>query len=200
MALIGTSRSKKAAPPVTPTIRLKAILEQLADEWDAFKADPQSDFDSLLVYYHCTIQIALHWIDGDPYTCTFPAAYQGERLAKLCEYLRGLQDAESMQVKAARERNLAALKASWPEYRDFAIGDVPIGMSVRDMETPPWHWEGLGPQQWAGYEGNEEPRDLPTFPYKCSADFHLASLAVLYLNRQLRYALTDLYAHSTGES
>ncbi|WP_019008958.1 hypothetical protein [Deinococcus aquatilis] len=201
MALIGSSSKKTTA---APGIRIKDIQDQLDTEWANLKQDSISlhgeEESGLLAYYQCAARLGIHWVAGDPYTFQFPEAYQGERLAKLCAYLIGLKDADPALVKQAREHNLKALRVkAWPAYRDMAVPPIPQGMSMMNVEILPFNWEGLE-RLWNGetHEVTGTSVFLPAFQFPETADFHLATLAVLYLNRQLRYALTDLYAHSTG--
>lgn len=197
MPLTGTNTKKAAA---APTIRLKDLLDQLDSEWSTLKQDsPEQhgqDEAALLAYYHACVRPALHWVNGDPYTFDFPESYQPERLAKLCGYLKTLQAADPEQVKAARERNLAGLRAVWPSYAAL-IGPekYPDDYCLIEVEVPPFSWAAIE-TAWNG-DGPDDYRTnfLPTFATRESADFRLAALAVLFLNRQLRYALTDLYPH-----
>ncbi|EYB67041.1 hypothetical protein DEIPH_ctg052orf0038 [Deinococcus phoenicis] len=201
MGLAGTS---KAAAPKSAASRnnLALILDQLDSEWATLKQDDPTihgEDAGLLAYYHSCVRPALHWVAGDPYTFAFPESYQRERLAKLCGYLKSLQGADAQQVKAARERNLAGLRAVWPAYRELNPDDVPNGLSPMELECPPFTWAAIE-TGWNG-DGPDDYRInfLPAFATKESADFHLAALAVLFLNRQLRYALTDLYPHQTDD-
>ncbi|WP_288482440.1 hypothetical protein [uncultured Deinococcus sp.] len=203
MALTGTAKgSKKAAAPAAPTIRLKDLLDQLDREWAELRldwgaeaTDPRNtDEAGLLAYFHTCLRPALHWVHGDPYTVVFPDEYQAERLAGLCRYLGILQTAELPQVQAARERNLAGLRAAWPSYRDLAIPKLSEdGTSLLDAEVLPFTWDAIE-TLWQGpnWIGDGKAEFLPQFHSKASADFHLAALAVLFLNRQLRRKLTDL--------
>lgn len=202
MPLTGTPKG------ITRIIRVSDLLDQLDSEWSTLKQDSVElhgpDEAGLLAYYHCALRVGIYWVDGDPYRFQFPAEYQEERLAKLCAYLKGLQNAELSAVKAARERSLAGLRACWPAYANLAYPDMPADWphSVIDWEIPPFTFDAIaslwsGPN-WVGEGEKARALFLPTFRYRESADFHLASLAVMYLNRQLRWSLTDLYPHPEG--
>lgn len=202
-----TGSAKPTTAPVRGRKLLTSILDQLDSEWATLKQDSVEmhgeDEAGLLAYYHCCTRVSLHWIDGDPYTFQFPPAYQPERLAKLCAYLTGLQDADPALVKQARERTLTGLRAAWPGYRDLAYPDMPPRWphGTTDWECPPFSWEAIETlwdgDNWTGEGEKARTLFLPQFRYQETADFHLASLAVLYLNRQLRLYLTDLQPHPT---
>lgn len=205
MPLTATPKAPRKLPAGRNSrAELNAILDQLDSEWDTLKQDSVElhgyEEAGLLAYYHCSLRVGLHWVDGDPYHWQPPAEYAGERLARMCVYLSGLKDAERDQVKAAREKMLANLRTVWPAYRDLAVPDAPDGKSPMDLEILPFTWEGIE-QLWEGqnWEGDKPPVFLPAFAYKESADFHLAALSVLFLNRQLKYYLTDLQAHPVGD-
>lgn len=202
MALTGTAKgSKKAVAPAAPTIRVKDLLDQMDREWTELRldwgaeaSDPRNtDEAGLLSYFHSCMRPLVQLINGNPYTLIFPQGYiEAERFPKLCAYLTSLQDAEPEKVAAARELNLRGLRAAWPAYRDLNQPEIPNGSGDLLLEVPPYNWAGLE----SGWNGeNDDPyreRMLPTFAVKASADFHLAALAVLFLNRQLRRKLTDL--------
>lgn len=209
MPLTGTTKAKAAAK-AAPTIRLRDLLDQLDSEWATLKQDsPQlhGDDAGLLAYYHTCTRCALHWINGDPYSFQFPEGYLGERLAKLCAYLKSLQGAEQQQVKEARERTLAGLRQAWPAYRELADpkGDYPHEhYCALDDEVLPFTWEAIETlwpgENWRAEDGADaRALFLPQFATQASADFHLAALAVLFLNRQCKYMLTDLGHHQTHD-
>ncbi|SMB93362.1 hypothetical protein [Deinococcus hopiensis] len=196
--LTGTSAKRPAAKPLAPAIRLKDLLDQLDTEFEQLKRQERELDEQLLwVYFQSCVRPALHWVNGDPYTFEFPAAYQVERLAKLCGYLKSLQGAEAEKVLAAREVNLKGLLTAWPAYRDLAIPDhIPNGTSIAEQEVLPFSWEAIETlwdgENWTGEGEKARGLFLPQFGTKASADFHLAGLAVLFLNRQLRLPLSDL--------
>lgn len=203
-----TGRTKTKAPPAPQKIKLEDLLTQLDHEWETLKQDDAQKYGldeaGLLAYYHCCLRPALYWIEGDPYTYTFPDAYQHERLAKLCQYLRGLQhETDKTTLKKARELSLRNLRKSWPPFRDLAYPDMPADWpgSTSDWETPLFNWEVVGVPTWDGVELPEKARalELPAFRYPESANFHLNALAVLFLNRQVRYYLTDLKPHAIDD-
>lgn len=202
MPLTATGKKPSAARQKAGSrAELAAILDQLDSEWQTLKQDDPASFgedSGLLAYYHTVLRPALHWIDGDPYHWQPPAEYAGERLSKMCRWLSGLQEAEREQVKQARELMLANLRHCWPAYRDLDTGPIPDGKSPMDMEVLPFTWEGIE-TLWHGenWTGDGPAVFLPAFANKESADFHLSALALLFLNRQLRYYLTDLEHHPT---
>lgn len=208
MGLAGTSKTapKSAAPSRN---NLALILDQLDSEWATLKQDSvelHGPYEAgLLAYYHCALRVGIYWVNGDPYRFEFPEEYQQERLAKLCSYLASLQAAAPEEVKAARERNLTGLRACWPAYANLAYPDMPADWphGVSNWEILPFSWDAIetlwSGDNWTGEGERARTLFLPAFRYRESADFHLASLAVLYLNRQLRYALTDLYPHPTDD-
>lgn len=205
MPLTGTKKPSSKTTPKTGRRLLTELLDQLDHEWATLKQD-QPDLHgedaALLAYYHACIRPALHWISGDPYTATFPEPYHPQRLPGMCRWLKGLQDQEGQPVKAAREQMATALRTCWPAYRDLILNDdqVPDGSSLLDLEILPFTWEAIE-TLWQGqnWEGDEPPTFLPQFQTKASEDFHLAALAVLFLNRQCRYYLTDLKPHQTHD-
>lgn len=197
MPLTGTSKKTGAATAAAPTIRLKDLLDQLDSEWAQLRQEEHTEDEAgLLAYFHCCLRPLVQQIGGDPYSFTYPQEYADtERLPKLCAYLRGLQQAKPEVVQAARERNLAGLRAVWPAYRDLIQPDIPNGKSALDLEVLPFGWEALE-TGWGGEDDDPNRINfLPTFSTKASADFHLAALALLYLNRQLRLPLSDLSPH-----
>lgn len=206
MPLTGTSKSTAPAKP-TRRLDLQLILDQLDSEWATLKQDNPSlhgDDAGLLAYFHSCMRPALYWIAGDPYTFAFPEGYQSERLARLCDYLKGLQGAELETVKKARETNLGILRRSWPAYRDLAAPEMlENGQSALDLEVLPFTWEAIermwSGDNWVGEGEKARTLFLPAFACKASADFHLAGLAVLFLNLQCRFGLTDLYPHNTTD-
>lgn len=201
MPLTGTRTKPSPAKPRNSRAELNAILDQLDHEWETLKqGDPahHGEDSGLLAYYHAVIRPALHWMNADPYTWEAPTEYHGERLWKMCAWLRGLKDADRVSVKKAREQMLTNLRTSWPAYRDLCTGEVPNGQSPLDVEVLPFTWEGIE-TLWQGqnWEGDKPAVFLPQFACKESADFHLSALALLFLNRQLKFYLSDLQAHPT---
>lgn len=208
MPLTGT---KKAAPttgkPKPNRNLVKTILDQLDTEWTTLKQDDPAihgDEAGLLAYFHVCVRCLLQQV-GDPYTAQFPAGYIAtERLPKLCAHLIRCQELEGEPLKIARETVITALRASWPAYRDLAIPDAhetdPWGsVSAYELKCLPFTWEAIE-KNWTGEDDDpNRTKFLPTFSTQASADFHLTALAVLYLNRQCRYYLTDLKPHQTGD-
>lgn len=202
MSLTGTAPRKPQRQP-HPRARLNETLDQLDSEWQTLKQDRMElhgeDEAGLLAYYHVCTRTALHWIDGDPYSWQPPAEYARQRLAGLCRWLTGLQSKEGDEIKVERERMVTALRAAWPAYRDLGTGEIPNGTSPLDLEVLPFTWEGIE-TLWQGqnWEGDKPATFLPQFQSRASEDFHLAALALLILNKQLKYYLTDLKTHPTG--
>ncbi|MDV6376228.1 hypothetical protein [Deinococcus arenicola] len=199
MALSGTATRPK------PVKRLDVglILDQLDSEWATLKQDSEElhgEEAGLLAYFHTVLRCMLPLV-GDPYAATFPDAYAAtERLPKLCAYLVTLKDTEGQPLKEARERNVAALRACWPAYQELSNpeGRFPA-THTQPPDVLPFTWAAIE-SGWVGEDDDlNRTKMLPTFATQASADFHLAALAVLFLNRQLRYYLTDLQPHRTGD-
>ena len=196
MALTGTSAAK--AKPAAGRDDLRLILDQLDSEWATLKQDDVElhglDEAGLLAYYHSCTRSLLQDI-RDPYGRTWPEEYrQNSRIPAMCDWLIRLRDQEGAPVKAARAQMVQALRQSWPAYRDLTHPDIPNGMSVLALECPPYSWETLV-THWPGEVTPQDTATYPHFSSKAVADFNLAALALLLLNRQLRYALTDLRAY-----
>lgn len=212
MPLTGTRTPKKASTPAQAAKKGRAllteILDQLDTEWETLKQDSIEmhghDEAGLLAYYHSVLQPALRWINGDPYTVRFPNTYQDQRLASMCRWLTSLQDKEGQPVKEARERMVQALRQAYPPFRDLAYPDMPNDWphGTTDWEVPPY----ADLDAMAGLWNSDDPTPaddraqyLPTFRYRATEDFHLAALALLFLNKQCRYYLTDLHPHQTSD-
>lgn len=199
MALSGTATKPK---PVK-RLDIQLMLDQLDSEWQTLKQDSEElhgEGAGLLAYFHTVVRCLLPLV-GDPYAATFPDGYAAsERLPKLCAYLLSLKDSEGEPVKAARERMVASLHASWPAYRELTCpeGQFPA-THTQTPDVLPFSWDAIE----SGWNGEDDDphrtRMLPAFATQASADFHLASLAVLFLNRQCRYYLTDLKPHQIGD-
>lgn len=207
MPLTGTRTPKKASTPAQVAKKGRALLTEILDkldtEWETLKQDSVEQHGleeaGLLAHYHSNVRGLLQDIGGDPYTLTWPAEYaQASRLPGMCQWLRGLQDQEGESVKAAREKMVAALRASWPAYRDINPIEIPNGTSLRDHEVPPYTWDALV-TNWPGETEEPHIQSLPHFSCRAVADFNLAALALLFLNRQCRYYLTDLHPHQTSD-
>jgi hypothetical protein len=173
---------------------LTLILDQLDREFDAYSqhcvsADsaPSVEEQGLMAYFFCCVRVALHWV-GDPYTVEFPEHYQGERLAKLCRWLSGLQPE---QLEQARAGQVAQLHRRWPAYA------AKCTTYRGDDGSPPdvlgFTWVGLD-SLWSSDEPTDDTRYFPKFGCVESEDFHLLALAVLFLNRATRRKLSDLEA------
>lgn len=200
MPLTGTAKPPRAVPgPARGRAFLSALLEQLDGEWLTLRQDTAIDPDeaALLAYYHVCVRVLLQQV-GDPYHTAFPPAYAAtERVPKLCAYLIRVAALEGSPLKVERERNLTALRTAWPAYRDLVHPDIPNGVSPLELEVLPFSWAAIE----SGWSSEDDDPDrttfLPTFSSRATADFHLAGLATLLLNRQLRYYLTDLGSHPT---
>lgn len=199
MPLPGVTTPRKAGG--RPKNLVPLILDQLDREWSELRldwaaeaGDPRNtDEAGLLSYFHGCMRPLVQLIGGNPYVLTFSPAYvAAERFPRLCAYLGSLQGAAPEQVRAARELNLRGLRAAWPAYRDLNQPEIPNGSGELLLEVPPYAWAALE-TGWAGAEDEVyQERMLPTFAVQASADFHLAALATLFLNRQLRRKLSDL--------
>lgn len=197
MPLTGT---KKASAPRRQSNLLTTLLDKLDTEWTTLKQDSVEQHGleeaGLLAHYQSNVRGLLQDI-RDPYTAQFPPEYvQESRLPGLCRWLTGLQGADTVQVKTAREQMVTALRQCWPAYQEVNPIEVPNGTSVRDHEVPPYTWEGLV-TNWPGETEEPHTLTLPHFSCTAVADFNLTALALLMLNHQLGYYLTDLHPHPT---
>lgn len=209
MALTGTSKRGPAVQTqAAPTIRLKDVLSQLDREWGGLRLeDPGTDLEvALRAYFHVSVRVGLYWINGDPYTWDAPEPFQGERLWKLCLWLRCLDQDNPTALKKARAAQLRSLRGLiWENYQGECIPTVekPSGYSSYDQEILPFTWEGID-TLWQTDEylqalpADQGPAYLPRFACKASEDWHLVCIAVLFLNRACKYALADLHPYPTG--
>lgn len=207
MALTGTT----ARAPKTETglrIRLDDLLSQLDKEWSALlEEDIGQDHEVVLrAYYHNSVRVGLYWIGGDPYRWTIPEAYAGERLARMATWLRTLEHAEPQVIKDARASQLRVLRGpAWDAYQAACLPDtIADGESPLDHEVLPFTWEGLSTlwqtdEYLASLPADKAPAYLPQFSSRASEDWHLACLAVLFLNRACKYRLADLHLYTTGD-
>lgn len=194
MTLFATSKSRKAPqrrkPKRTDVTSLVALETQLNREWEA-------DQSAVAVYMQTCGRIALHWVAGDPYNVVFPDWYRGERLAKACQWLKGLNGADKGKITAARAAMIRELLAIWPTYSQRCTG-YHYGDGERPPELLPTTWDGLvGMAGTVGMEASkaelkEIAPDLPKFRCRESEDFHLAALCIIFLNRSLKRKLCDL--------
>lgn len=191
--------------PITPAakrtarkISLKLLLDQLDQEWGKHQAGgpyPEAWENDLLAYYHAGVRVALHWIDGDPYTYQFPREYQGERLARLCGYLQTLEDVTGLPLHTERDRQVQLLRGTaWPVYAEVCAGMTHEGGPGISAELT-YTWSGID-SLWSE-QNPEGPQDapppyLPKFHAPESETFHCCALAVLFLNRATKRPLTDL--------
>jgi hypothetical protein len=203
-----------AAAPVKdkPAVRsrridLKDLIDQLEHSYELLLQEDAAETEvALRAYFFTANSVALHWIGGDPYTCSFPQEFQGQRLAKLCAYLRTLEGADSQTLKEARASQLAQLRGvAWDNYiaECTPLQEAPYanGECALDREILPFTWSGID-TLWS--ENTVAPAVasadyLPAFQCKASEDWHLVSLAVLFLNRACKYALSDLHPYPTGD-
>ena len=191
----------------TRRIDLPALLDELEHAYTLLQQDDATDLEvALRAYFHVANSVALHWVGGDPYTCTFPQEFEGQRLAKLCTYLRTLQGADGQVLKEARAHQLNQLRGvAWENYladctplleAQYANGERPL-----DREILPFKWEGID-TLWSDNTQAPAvaPSDyLPAFQIKASEDWHLVCLAVLFLNRACKLRLADLHPYPTGD-
>jgi hypothetical protein len=206
-------RATAAAPvkdkPVVRSRRidLKDLIDQLEHSYELLLQEDAAETEvALRAYFFTANSVALHWIGGDPYTCTFPQEFQGQRLAKLCAYLRTLEGADSQALKEARANQLVQLRGvAWDNYiaECTPLQEAPYvnGECALDREILPFTWSGID-TLWS--ENTTSPAVasadyLPAFQCKASEDWHLVCLAVLFLNRACKYALSDLHPYPTGD-
>lgn len=197
---------KQGAKTAPARIKPALILEQLDREWANLRQDdPSEDHEAVLrAYYHASVRVALYWIDFDPYTFAPPAAFHGERLYRLCLWLRSINPEDTQALKNARAAQLATLRgAAWENYSTLCV-PVPDGSSQIDIEAPLYTWDAID-TLWQTEEYLKQlPADasasyLPKFSSKASEDWHLVCLAVLFLSRACKYALADLTLYTTGD-
>ncbi|MFC4424651.1 hypothetical protein [Deinococcus navajonensis] len=183
-------------PKPAKKINLNTLTGQLDREWEDLQSGlvPQADAP-LLTYYHSGTRTALTWIEGDPYTYLFPAAYQGERLARLCGYLKSLEEKPMPELHAARDKQVELLREqTWPAYVEVCVDMTHEGTGGTPAELT-YTWAGVD-SLWTE-EGPAGPVDapaprLPKFHSAESEAFHCNALAVLFLNRATRRPLCDL--------
>ncbi|MBI0447201.1 hypothetical protein [Deinococcus sp. DB0503] len=168
----------------------KATERQLTDEYTALAEQGHPLIESGLLAHAMTCLIpALGWVGGDPLTVQFPIAFESERLAKTCAWLRGLANAPAEQVEAARTQMLTALHQLWPAYCG-ACSDTPLSEGQEYVERQ-WDFVNRIDSLWvdpAPGKLNEPAPYLPEFrDTECgrvSYSFHLTLLALVTLNRQ----------------
>ena len=192
------------SPERTRTARkvsLGFLLKTLNQEWDAHQTSaavqpyPEQWETDLLAYYHAGVRIALHWIDGDPYTYKFPKPYQDERLARLCGYLKKCEALTGAALINERDKQVRLLREqTWPAYAEACAGSNHTGTGGLALELT-YTWSGID-SLWSEHDP-ESPKDapppyLPKFHAPESEAFHCNALAVLYLNRAAKYPLSDL--------
>lgn len=187
--------------PVTPgrkKISLPLLLDQLDREWEASqRADAlfvSDDDAACLTYYHCALRVALRWIEGD-YHYQFPAWYGGQRLEKVCAYLRGLEGQPAEALYPHRDKQVTLLRTtSWPAYRDRCALTGHTGTGGVPAELG-YTWDGLDslytPDEALSGQEKVLPY-LPRFHAPESEAWHCNALAVMFLNRALKLALVDL--------
>lgn len=190
MSLSGTTTRKAAATSKPRRVDLKALLAQLDSEWQQDKHEASG----VAAYYHCCVAVALHWVRGDPYNYPFPESYQGERLAKMCAWLRAQQGKPLSELEGLREQQARLLAQKWPAYaqRCTTLGDN-SDQGVQG-EILNFTWDGLD-SLWMDEQAKPDSTDyLPQFACKESEEFHLICLALLFLNRATKRRLADLTA------
>ena len=188
-------------PELTRTVRkvsLGFLLKTLDSEWAAHEAGPplperwEAD---LLAYFHAAARVALHWVDGDCYTYIFPRAYQGERLAKLCAYLKKTEKLTGGALEIERDKQVAFLRGTtWPAYALACAGMNHDGSGGCTAELT-YTWAGID-TLWSEQNPHEAqdapPSYLPKFHSPESEAFHCNVLAIVYLNRATKRPLADL--------
>lgn len=137
-----------------------------------------------------SLRPALHWVGGNALTAQFPQAFEGERLAKTCAWLRGLR---SEQLEPARTQMLAALHQLWPAYQE-ACSVVPetngLGTDNEYRERV-WNFVDRVDSLWVDPSPGRLNQPAPYLPEfrdtecgRVSYSFHLTLLALVTLNRQ----------------
>lgn len=212
MSLTGTSKRGPAVlAQAAPAIRLTDLLDQLEHEYSTLRLeDPASDMEvALRAYFHTACHVALYWFGGDPYRWAAPAAFQGERLWKLCLYLRSLDPENSQALKEARAAQLTQLRG--PAWENYQATCTPLqtqpyqnGERGLDREILPFTWEGIDTlwqtdESLKALPADKAPDYLPRFACRASEDWHLVCLAVLFLNRACKLRLADLHPYPTGD-
>lgn len=196
---------------ITPEVKRTArkvslgfLLKILDQEWEKLQASVEKEpwnghwQSGLLPHYFAGVHVALHWIDGDPYTYKFPPAYQQERLARLCAYLQKMEALTGEALFNERDKQVTLLSETvWPGYAEVCVG-MGHEEGTGDKPMPPeltYTWEGVD-SLWSEHEPagpmNEVLPYLPKFHSKESEAFHCCALAVLFLNRACKCGLADL--------
>lgn len=190
-----TAASTEVKKPVRrQVVTADALADQMCREYEALEAarDAQDSFLGLAAHAITCLVPALHWVGGDPCTAQFPEAFQGERLAKTCAWLRGLTTAE--QMEAGRAQMLTALWELWPAYVT-ECSDKPLSDEDQYKERT-WDFMNRIDSLWVdpGQGGLKQvapylPEFRDTNCGRISYSFHLTLLALLTLNRQTGRAL-----------
>jgi|GEM_PF-5896194 len=186
------SAPKKTTKPRTNKTTPHTLLNTLHHEAAATT-------DALTAHAITCLTPALHWINGDPLTITFPSAYQQERLAKLCAYLQTIHG--TTKLEPARASMLTALHELWPAYQD-ACSHAPLNSALEGddntQEYRAWNFPERTPSPWGGPFDpplDAPAPDLPEFrDTECgriSSSWHLTLLAVVFLNHWTGRRLLD---------
>lgn len=189
--------------PITPEIRrttrkinLVALDQQLqaeAGEMQTSVTDP--DELAFVNYVFVAAHVGVFWIGGDPYSYRFPKPYEGERLARLCAYLKRLEGKDFQVIYTERDKQVTLLRdVTWPAYSKVCASYTYHGDSGTTLEMG-YEWCGI--DSLASEYDPEAPADapppyLPKFHALESEAFHCNVLAVIYLNRVVKAPLLDL--------
>lgn len=201
MRATAASAEPKKPARRTPPIDADTLIDQMSQECERLEAagiDP--DHLAFIAHAMTCLCPAMHWVGGDPTTIQFPVAFQEERLAKTCAWLRALATAPAEQVEAARTQMLTALWQLWPVYAELC-SDTPIS-DGNEYQERQWEFINRIDSLWVdpGWNGKEIAPYLPDFrDTECgrvSYSFHLTLLALVTLNRQTGRALLAFQAEA----
>lgn len=202
-AVRATAASTEVKKPArrAPRIDADTLMEQICQEYEHQEASGVDEQHLAFLGHTLTcLAPALKWVEGDATTMQFPSAFQAERLAKTCEWLRGLASAPISQVEAARTQMLTALWQLWPAYCDLC-SDTPLSEGAEYQERT-WDFMNRVDNLWVdpawGSSTKETAPYLPEFTDtdcgRVSYSFHLTLLALVTLNRQTGRALLTFQA------
>ena len=202
-AVRATAASTEVKKPArrAPRIDADTLMEQICQEYEHQEASGVDEQHLAFLGHALTcLAPALKWVEGDATTMQFPSAFQAERLAKTCEWLRGLASAPISQVEAARTQMLTALWQLWPAYCDLC-SDTPLSEGAEYQERT-WDFMNRVDNLWVdpawGSSTKETAPYLPEFTDtdcgRVSYSFHLTLLALVTLNRQTGRALLTFQA------
>ncbi len=137
---------------------------------------------------------------GDALTAQFPTAFQQERLAKTCAWLRDLRPD---QHPGARTQMLTALHLLWPTYCDECseapLAPTPTSDGTDEYQQRRWKIVEQLDSLWVEPDPTNRHETAPYLPEfrdtpcgRVSYSWHLTLLALVTLNQQLGRPLLDL--------